>query len=296
MSAALSTISLATATPGGGFPLYGQALAATVRAADPTLLIEPRHTRGSTENVPLLRGRQVDLALVQGEVLQAEVFSAPPGPDRPLILWAMYGSPGLFALRGDAPQRSIADLRGQRIAWGARGSGLVLLARAVMGSLGLDLERDFEAVFLDRAGDGPAMVLDGRAAALWGAGTGWPGFTAIAGGPAGARFIAPSPEEAARIVARHAFLRPMSVPAGGYPGLTAPVSSVGSWSFVMARADLSEGVAWRLARALHLGEARFAAALDQAGESTARNTATAPPDPALLHPGVRRYLAEAVGR
>jgi TRAP transporter TAXI family solute receptor len=293
MSAAVSTVTLATATPGGGFPLYGAALADAVAAADPTLRIEGRNTRGSTENVPLLRQRAVDLALVQGEVLQAEVFSAPPSPDRPLILWAMYGSPGMFVVRADAPHRAIADLRGQRIAWGARGSGLVLLARAVMGGLGLDIERDFDPVFLDRAGDGPAMVLDGRAAALWGAGTGWPGFTAVANGPQGARFIAPGREEAARILERQPFLKPMTVPAGGYPGLSEPVPSVGSWSFVMARADLPEALGWRLARALHLAEAGFASALDQARESTAANTAAAPPDAAFLHPGVRRYLAEA---
>jgi len=35
------------------------------------------------------------------------------------------------------------------------------------------------------------MVQDGRAAALWGAGIGWPGFSAMAESPGGARFIAP---------------------------------------------------------------------------------------------------------
>src|SRR5206468_8055375 len=38
---------------------------------------------------------------------------------------------------------------------------------------------------------GPKMVLDGRAAALWGGGIGWPGFDAVAKSDAGARFIAP---------------------------------------------------------------------------------------------------------
>jgi len=53
---------------------------------------------------------------------------------------------------------------------------LVILAKYVLDGLGLDQERDFQSVYLDRAGDGPAMVLDGRAAALWGGGQGWPGF------------------------------------------------------------------------------------------------------------------------
>src|SRR5258708_37180673 len=45
---------LGTATPGGGFPLYGAALAATMNEIDSSLAVTPRNTKGSTENVPLL--------------------------------------------------------------------------------------------------------------------------------------------------------------------------------------------------------------------------------------------------
>jgi hypothetical protein len=53
-----TTISLGTATPGGGFPLYGNAFAEVMNAADPTLSIEPRNTKGSNENIPLLESDQ----------------------------------------------------------------------------------------------------------------------------------------------------------------------------------------------------------------------------------------------
>ena len=62
-----TTISLGTATPGGGFPLYGNAFAEIMNAADPTLSIEPRNTKGSNENIPLLEAGQLDIALVAGE-------------------------------------------------------------------------------------------------------------------------------------------------------------------------------------------------------------------------------------
>src|SRR3984893_10615166 len=60
-------ISLGTATPGGGFPLYGNAFAQVMNDADPTLSIEPRNTKGSYENIPLLESGQLDIALVAGE-------------------------------------------------------------------------------------------------------------------------------------------------------------------------------------------------------------------------------------
>jgi TRAP transporter TAXI family solute receptor len=285
-------LTLGTATPGGGFPLYGAVLIEAVREADPSLTIEPRNTKGSTENVPLLRAGALDLALVQGEVA-GEALSDAARAQSPLwIIAAMYATPGLFVTRGDSPDRAIAELRGRPVAFGARGSGLVLLARAVLDGIGLDPERDFQAVYLDRAGDGPAMVLEGRVAALWGGGTGWPGFTAIAESPAGARFIAPSALEIARIRAKHPFLKPLTLEAGSYKGQDAPISSVGSWSLILARDGLDAGLAHRLARALHRAEAGLARRLPQARETTAANTVAAAPRIDLVHPGVLRYLRE----
>jgi TRAP-type uncharacterized transport system substrate-binding protein len=100
---------LGTATPGGGFPLYGGVFAEALNAADPATGLR--------------------------------------------VIAAMYSSPGMFVVRADSPVRVIADLKGQTVAFGAKGSGLTILGRT---------------------------VLDGRVAALWGAGIGWPGFTAVA--------------------------------------------------------------------------------------------------------------------
>jgi TRAP transporter TAXI family solute receptor len=277
-------LTLATATPGGGFPAYGAAFVAAIAAADPTIAIEPRNTAGSLENVRLLRDGTVDLALVAGDTA-TEALAAGNGTT---LLAAMYAQPGLFGLRGDSPIRSIAELRGKPIAWGARGSGLVVLARQVMAGLGLGIERDFSAVLLDRAGDGPAMVLDGRVAALWGGGAGWPGFVTLAG--QGGRFLAPDDAERARILAADPRLRPMSLPAGSYPGQAVPIASVGTWSLVLARPGLDDEAGFRVARALHAARADIAARLAQASETTAENTASAVAAPALIHPGVRRFL------
>jgi len=289
---ARTTISLGTATPGGGFPLYGNAFAQVMNAADPTLAIEPHNTKGSNENIPLLEADRLDIALVAGEPAY-EAFMGSGRPKTNLkILTAIYSNPGMFVVRADSPYRSIRDLVGHPVAFGARGSGLPILSRYVLDGLGLKQDEDFQAIYLDRAGDGPAMVQDGRAAALWGAGIGWPGFAAVAASPAGARFIAPDADEIARIRARHSFLKPLTVPAGSYPNQTAPIASVGSWSFVLARASLPDDVAYRLARTLYGAEAALCKKLPQACETTPANTVAAAPDIALIHPGVLRYFRE----
>jgi len=287
-----TTISLGTATPGGGFPLYGNAFAEVMNQADPTLSIEPRNTKGSNENIPLLEQGQLDIALVAGE----PAYEAFMGIGRPRtnikILTAVYSNPGMFVVRADSPYKTIRDLVGQRIAFGARGSGLPILSRYVLDGLGLKQDEDFQSVYLEHAGDGPAMVEDGRVAALWGAGIGWPGFTAVAASPGGARFIAPDASEIARIRAKHSFLKPLTVPPGSYPGQNASIDALGSWSFILVRENLPDDVAYHLALAIHGAEPALCKRLPQACETTAANTVAAAPSVDLIHPGVLKYFRE----
>jgi len=285
-------VSLGTATPGGGFPVYGAAVTETVNEADDSLLVEPRNTKGSTENIPLLEAGTLDIALVQGEAALEALAGVGRAPANLKIVAAMYSTPGMFVVRADSPHRTIRDLVGRPVAFGAKGSGLVILARYVLDGVGLDQERDFKAIYLERAGDGPAMVLDGRAAALWGGGIGWPGFETVAKSAPGARFIAPGADEIGKILAKHAFLKPLTLPAGSYTGQDKAIASVGSWSFILARPTLADDVAFRIARALHRGAAALERRLAQARETTAANTVAAAPRVELIHPGVARYLRE----
>ena len=287
-----TTISLGTATPGGGFPLYGDAFAEVINAADPTLAIVPRNTKGSNENIPLLEQGTLDLGLVAGEPAYQAFMGIDRPPTKLKILTAIYSSPGLFVVRADSPYRRIRDLVGQPVAFGAKGSGLPILSRYILDGLSLKQDEDFKSIYLDRAGDGPAMVQDGRAAALWGAGVGWPGFVAMANGPGGARFIAPSAEEIAQVRAKHNFLKPLTVPAGSYPGQSEAIDSIGSWSFVLVRETLPDDVAYRLARTLHGAEGALCKRPAQACETAAANTIAAAPNLELIHPGVMKYFRE----
>jgi TRAP transporter TAXI family solute receptor len=281
--AMMVSLVLGTATPGGGFPVYGAALTEVLNAEEPRLRIEARNTKGSAENVPLLEAGKLDLGLVAGE------FASPlmAKPDVKLrIVTAMYSSPGLFIVKGDSPVRSIADLKGKPVVLGTQGSGITVLGRNVLSSL----EIEVTPITLEKAADGPPMLADGRAAALWGAGVGWPAFGAIA--QQGGRFIAPSASEIDSILKKNPALQRVTLPAKSYPGQDAPIASVGSWSFVFARPDLPDQIAYLVARAIHRSEAKLGAKLEQAKETTMANTLSAAPR-ALIHPGVLKYLHEA---
>src|SRR5438105_3514569 len=115
MSTSPTKVVLGTATPGGGFPLYGDAAAAAINETDATLRIETCNTAGSAENIRLLESDELDMALVAGEPAY-EAFAGIGRPKSALkIIAAIYSSPGMFAVRGDSPARTVRDLVGKPI-------------------------------------------------------------------------------------------------------------------------------------------------------------------------------------
>lgn len=291
LSADVTTVSWATATRGGGFQLFGKNLAEVINATDSRIHVDALATRGSRQNLELLEAGEVDVGQVEGNAARIAL----DGIDRPAanlkVLSVMYPNPGMFVVRGDSSYESIEDLKGQPVAFGTRASGLRILANDVLDGLGLDSNRDFQQIILDRAADGPKLVLEGKAEALWGAGIGWPGFVQVANGPQGGRFIAPSPDQVRQIREKHPHLQEMTVPAGTYQGQEEDIHSVGLWSLILARPDLEDVTAYRLVRAIHLGYEAFARRLPQGRYTQATNTVKFIPAE-RLHPGARKYYEE----
>lgn len=282
---------LATATPGGSFPAFGQALAEALRPVDPGLTLDLMATKGSQENLTLLKAGTVDLALVQGDYAY-DALKAGEGSGGALTVVApVSSSPGLFVVPAGSAIHRVEDLRGRRVALGTHASGLTTMGRTVLRGSGLDPDHDIEPILLDRAGDGASMVLDGRAAALWGAGIAWPGFRLLAEAPGGARFFGPSPEAVDRILSLHPALRRVTVPAGALKGQTAAIDTVGSWSFILARAGLAATAVTRLVRAMDRGSATFGQSYPQGSDADPRNLVSAVP-PGWLHPASAAYLRE----
>ena len=120
---------LATATPGGGFPFFGDNAAAVNNETDPSLSVETQNTKGSAENIGLLDQGKVDIALVAGE----PAYGAFSGIGQPVttakIISAIYSNPGMFAVRGDSPARTLRDLVGKPNAEGTSAPGRTLRAR-----------------------------------------------------------------------------------------------------------------------------------------------------------------------
>ena len=124
------------------------------------------------------------------------------------------------------------------------------------------------------------MVKDGRAAALWGAGIGWPGFTTMA--QSGARFIVPSADED-RAHPGQAFVPEAADGAGEQ--LSRPDRALitpGSWSFILGRANLpappTSPIIWRVR--CTAWDVTFCESSRRPARRTAADTLAAAPDAA----------------
>src|SRR3954452_23154028 len=126
MSTEKTHVSFATATPGGGFPFFGDNAAAVINETDPSLDVATQNTKGSTENIGLLNDSKIDIALVAGEPAY-EAFQGIGMPKTTaLVIQAIYSNPGMFVVKGDSPAKPLRDLVAKPIAWGTRASGLTL--------------------------------------------------------------------------------------------------------------------------------------------------------------------------
>ena len=228
-----------------------------------------------------------DIGLVWAGEVTNELFTGVGRPPTKLkVISVMYSTPGMFVVRADSRYRRISDLLGRPVVWNSRDSGLAVQARYVMDGLGLNIETDFQPIYTEKLTDGPEMVLDGRAAALWGGGVRWPGFVKVTSSTRGGRFVVPSAAEIQRIHDKHSFLTQLTVPAGLYPGQYTAIDTVGGWSFILARADLEDNIGHRLAASLYKLD-RAGTLSRQLAETTARNTLSAISGPEVLQPALR---------
>ncbi len=282
---------LGTATKGGGFQLFGQNLAEVINSTDTTLSVEAIATKGSRQNLPFLEQGKIDIGQVEGNAARQALDGIGREPANLKVLSVMYPNPGMFVVRADSSFQTIDDLKGKPVAFGTKASGLRILVNDELEGIDLKPDQDFEQIILNKAAEGPKLVLEKNAVALWGAGIGWPGFVKVADSPAGARFIAPDAKQIEMILNRHPHLIRMTVPAGTYTGQVKAIDSVGLWSLILVRPDMDEDIVYRLARAIHLGHDKLVDRLAQGRYTNAANTVSHVPQH-RLHPGAQRYYRE----
>jgi hypothetical protein len=224
---------LGTCDPGGGFPLYGDAFAEMVNAQEPQLRVQPRNTKGSTENVPLARGGQ---GRPRARRRRDRDGRRSRNPER-----RCASSPRCTRRRhvhGSARTALPYDCRLARQAGGARhaGVGITALGRTVLQSLEIPVKE----ITLEKAADGPGDAAGWARGGALGRWRRLAAFAALAksGGVSSGRRLMKSGASSPSNPRFRQFTSRKSYPEPGFPS-----SSVGSWSYVFAKPGLSDEAA-----------------------------------------------------
>ena len=282
------SIALATASPGGVYLVYGEALAPILSRA---LQIEvtTEATQGAVQNVILLEKRQTMLAFVNvGPSLEGwngAAWAKGTHYRSMRVMFPLYDTAFQFMVDKRIATKSLDNFAGLRIGAGPRG-----------GTSGAYVERIFEVLGIparvqhgawDNLGQQLAeRELDGAVAAI-----GAP-FPAIARVDAQQTvdFIAPSPEQVASIRKQLPEITPSTIAAGTYRSLTKDYPTIGLYNFAVAHKDLSADLVYRIVKATFDNHSELLKAHPVAKETVPENIQRNTLFP--LHPGALRYYRE----
>ena len=289
-------LSLATGAPGGGFLLYGEALAATL-ATRSHLDLQVLPTQGTAENINRLHAREIDVALlVMGPAWDAWNGQASwkDKPQRMMRAIApMYETPFHCMARASSGISSMQGLAGKRVGVGpAKGTAegfftglmeaLKITCTLVNGTPTQHAEQlakgEIDVFWFGVGLPVPAFVQAGQLAASSGVNSG------------GMRVFGFSASEIAAFLQRFPYFSPFTIPANTYSGQTQAVESVAVWNFAAVHAAMGDDLAYWITRSILQSTAelaqRYSAAASTRGEFLAANTFVP------FHPGAQRYFQE----
>jgi TRAP transporter TAXI family solute receptor len=281
-------IALATASPGGVYLVYGQALAPILSR---TLQIEvtAEATQGAVQNVILLEKRQTMLAFVTtGPALHGWNGTdwAKGTRYRSLrVMFPMYDTTFQFVVHRRVAAKSLDDFKGLRIGGGPRGGTSGSYVEQVFKILGIPAIVRHGA--WDNLGSQLAeRELDGAAAAV---GAPFP-ILAQLDAQQIVDFVAPSSEQIATVRKQMPEITPSAIAAGTYRSLTKDYPTIGLYNFAVAHKDLSDDLVYQIVKTTFEHHAELVKAHPVARETVPENIERNTLFP--LHPGALRYYRE----
>lgn len=284
---------IAAGLPGGVYSRLGSALA---RAWDAELGLdtapEVLTTAGSVDNLRRLAAGTADVGISQGDAA-ADAFTR-TAPDDPRALRALarvYDDVLHVVVRAESPATTLDGLRGARVGLGGAESGVIFTARRVLQAAGISPDDDVQPFLLDLGSAADALRSGGLDAFFWSGGLPTQTVTDLAI----ALPIRLLDLSDVLDPVRTAFpvYAPGTVPAGAYPGLTEPVTTLLVRNVLLVTAAMPAEVAAALVRAM------FTAQDDLAEVSQALTIdprAAIGTQPVPLHEGAAQvYRAESTG-
>ena len=283
------SLTLGTASPGGVYYVYGEALA-QILTKKLEIPVNPFPTQGPVHNVKLVESGGVQLGLTTmgvglqgwngtGDWTKGQKFR------NMRALFPMYDTPFQFVVLQRSEISTVAQLNHKHIGVGPRaGTGgtyfpVILKVLGISADISNGSWNDMVAAF--QAGKDDALL-----AAL---GAPMPALKkSEAKEPL--RFITLSPEETEAIRKAMPELTPSTITAGTYSSLNKDYQTVGLYNFAIGRADLPDDLVYQLVKAVFENQPSLVKAASAASETLPKNVVKDTFMP--FHPGAVRYYRE----
>lgn len=284
------TISLSTGTRAGVYQKYGALLRAELDEDMPDLRVRLLNSAGSQENVKRVATGRADFAIAAADAVATYKLQGRPGADALRGVARLYDDYVQLVVPPGSGIRSVADLRGRRVAIGPPNSGVRLIADRVLRAAGIDPEKDITPQ-ADGIDTGPERLGKGLDAFFWSGGLPTDGLRTLAEASE-LRFV---PIEDALVARLHRqggatrYYRATNMPESAYPviqnGTAVPTMAVSN--VLITRADLDPRLIEWVTRTViqsRDGIGRHVHSAQLVDLRTAIYT-----DPLALHEGARRY-------
>ena len=236
-------MAIATGTTGGVYYPLGGALANYLSRGIPGMSATAEVTGGSTANFQLLGAGRVGMLFGQVDAAVDAIRGAGPFRGRTVparAIAVLYTNRMQVVTTAATGIRTIQDLKGKRISTGAPGSATELFAFRVIEAAGLDKDKDFRARERLSPAESTNAIRDGKLDAyFFVSGVPTSAITDLAATPGTTLHLIDHADLFQKIVETNGPVYfPEEIPAGTYPGQTAPNKQLSVANILAVREDM----------------------------------------------------------
>ena len=248
-------------TAGTYFPI-GVAMAEILNKEIKGMNASAQSTGATVANSNMLKDGSVDLAIVQNDITYYAVNGTEMFTDKKVDnirgIATLYPETCQFVTLDSANIKTVADLKGKRVAVGAAGSGAEANARQILEAYGITY-KDIDVQYLSFA-EGASALKDGNVDAAF----------LTAGYPTASvqdicsqnkiRLLAVDADKADALIAKYPFYTKTTIPAGTYAGFDQDVQTVSVMAMLVATDKVDDKLGYDIAKALFSNLDRLQAA------------------------------------
>ena len=280
--------SIGTGGQSGIYYPFGGALAKIWTEKVPDFHIKAQVTAASVENtIKVVRGDMVAGISMGNVALDAYKGEGQFPSKMPVkVLFALYPNLIHTVTLANSGIDNLEQLKGKRVSLGAPASGTAVTATALLESIGIDVKKDINAVYLNYSETANALANGQIDAGFMVGGQGLGAMTQIALTHK-IKVLSITPKESSAFIKKHPAYSLYDIPAGVYKNV-GKVSTLSVWNVLLVNSRMTDDMAYKLTKTAFENMSDVRKVVKMAKMTTPENATRLQGVP--LHPGAQKYF------